>query len=72
MGKSIADIISEEFDKVFTPERVRQLQELMDNVNPSGLCLLCHAECGKGHLICTECYRREKSNESPARTNHDL
>ena len=71
MGKSITDIISEEFNRVFTPERLKQLKESMDNVNPSGLCLLCQAFCGKGHAICAECYRREKLNASPTRANHN-
>lgn len=62
MAKSAADIFSEEFDKFFSDDNPKwvAIRELMDNVNPSGLCLLCGAECGKGHLICVGCYATEK------------
>ena len=73
MGKSTSDIIVEEFDKVFSDKNPTwvAIKELMNNINPSRLCLMCRAECGKSYLICVDCYAREKLNESPTGEDHD-
>ena len=58
MTKSISQIFSEEFEKVFldkNPE-FRKLKELIDNINPSEICISCGDHCGKKHLLCASCY----------------
>ena len=61
--KSTADIIAEVFESPDIQKKMRKTLELMNNVNPSELCILCRKHCGKGHMICPDCYGREKFKE---------
>jgi len=58
--KSISDIIEEVIESPAMQKKFKKTAELMDNVNPSELCMLCGIHCGKEHMICPNCYGREK------------
>lgn len=57
--KSISDIFEEVFESPDIQKKFKETLELMNNVNPSGLCILCKTPCGKEHMICPDCYTRE-------------
>lgn len=56
MSKSLSDIISEELDKMLDSEKFKKTIEMMNNINPSELCISCGDVVGKEHLLCTGCY----------------
>jgi len=58
--KSELDIMMEVWNSPAIQKKLKETLELMNNVNPSGLCVLCKTPCGKGHMICPDCYAREK------------
>jgi hypothetical protein len=63
MPRRLADILEEEFDRMINSQKFKDILELMNNINPSERCMLCGADCGKAHMICVECYAREKVNQ---------
>lgn len=58
--KSMSDIIAEVLESPDIQKKMKETLELMNNTNPSELCSLCGNHCGKGHMICPDCYGREK------------
>jgi len=61
--KNLSDIVAEELEKALNSPKMREILDLMDNINPSGLCVLCGVPVGKAHLLCPTCYGAEKLKE---------
>jgi len=61
--KSVSDIMTEVLESPDMKRKLKETLELMNNVNPSGLCMFCGIHCGKGHMICLDCYGKQKLME---------
>lgn len=54
--KSFSDVIAEVWESPDIQKKLKETLKLMNNVNPSEKCVNCKKHCGKGHMLCPDCY----------------
>lgn len=56
MTKSISDIIVEVLESPDIQHKMKDTLDRMNNINPGEECMNCNKKCGRGHMLCADCY----------------